>query len=213
MAKQDKTNGKDKDFTPDAKKKKLSQKEKVQQFLDYHNKKIKDAKNIVIGDKVAPCYDMIINTSGGVLVLPDFYALSINPESEKTFYLTPGEGLNLLTKFDIKHINRNRQGLETAAKMPGVYGFNAITFVEDLDEEFPVPLRKQTAYEKGLEEKEKFGTAKIPLPANEYDVLLRKDIEKEEKRNEKLNQESKMKVGGDRKTRSEIEQEEIDKMK
>ncbi|HUS50676.1 MAG TPA: hypothetical protein VMZ91_10955, partial [Candidatus Paceibacterota bacterium] len=75
------------------------------------------------------------------------------------------------------------------------------------------PLRKQTAYEKGLEEKEKFGTAKIPLPANEYDVLLRKDIEKEEKRNEKLNQEAKMKVGGDRKTRAEIEQEEIDKMK
>ena len=198
---------------PEIKKEKLSKKEQIQKLLDYHNKKMSEAKNILMDDKVVPCYDKIVNTSGARMILSDFHALSINPESEKTFQLEPGERLNLLTRFNIKSINRNRLSLETAAGMPGMYGFPGITFVEDIDVIFPVELVRKTDYQKGIEEKEKYGEGtKIPLPKNEYDILLEQDIEKERKRNEKLMEQSRMTGGQDRKTRQEIEQDEIDKL-
>lgn len=192
---------------------KSSKKVIMEKLLAFHNEQIEKSKTILMNDEVNSCFVNIVNTSGGVLVLPDFHALSIQPNSELTFKMEAGERLNLLTMFDVKDINRNRQGLIIASKMKGVYGFPALTFIERMDVVFPFELRKETMYEKGVKEKEKFGEGtKIPLPKNEFDVMLEKEIAKEKKANEKISNMSNMSAGSERKTKEELELEEIEKL-
>jgi hypothetical protein len=128
--------------------------------------------------------------------------------------MQPGEKLDLLTQFDIKEINRNRKGLETAAKMKGVYGFNAVTFIKDIDVEFPVPLRKETIFEKGLKMKEESGgnDVRLNLPSNEFDKKLQDDLLKEKKHNARVMQSAQMQMGTNRKSKDQLEQEEIEKL-
>jgi hypothetical protein len=188
-----------------------TKKQQIESLLAFHKKKIFEAQEIMMDEETKPCYDYIVNTSGGKVILPDFHALSVDPDSPKTFTLEPGARLNLRSKFDIKDINRNREGLEIAASMEGIYGFPAITFVEDIRVEFPVPLVKKTPFEKGMEEKEKFGSSKVQLASNEFDEKLVKDFEKEKRYNEKIADKSAYLVNP-RKSKKELEQEEIDNL-
>jgi hypothetical protein len=193
--------------------KKLSKKEQLELILKYHNKKIKESNEILVNDVIKACFQYVVNTSGTVLLLDDFHAKSINPESEKSFQLGIGERLNLLTKFDVKDINRNRDSLLRAGKSEGIYGLPQLTFVENLDVKFPVPLKRETLFEKGIREKEETGESpRYNLPENEFDELLRKDIEKEKRSNEKVEQSSGIKVPEKRKTKKEVEQDELNKI-
>lgn len=194
--------------------KKSTKRDTLDKILAYHEKKINDAKKILMNDENVACYDNIVNTSGNILILPDFHALSVNPSSQETFQMEQGERLNLLTMFDIKDINRNRKGLLTASKMKGVYGLPAITFVEDLDVEFPVELKKETLYEKGKRMKDENGggDTRINLPKNEFDIKLREEYEKEKRYNEKLERQLNVTGGDMRKSKDELELEELAKI-
>lgn len=193
---------------------KSEKKKSLERILEYHEKKVNDAKQILMNNEDVACYDNIVNTSGNILILPDFHALSINPSSQETFQMEPGERLNLLTMFDIKDVNRNRKGLLTASKMKGIYGLPAITFVEDLDVVFPFELRKETLYEKGVKMKEENGggDTKINLPRNEFDIKLQEEKDKEKKYNDRLEKTLSMSGGDTRKTKDEIELEELAKL-
>lgn len=191
---------------------KSTRRQLIDELLDYHNKIVNEAKKILMSDETKACFENIVNTSGGNLVLPDFHALSIQPNSEAVFNMEPGERLNLLTMFDVKDINRNRKGLLNATKMKGVYGFPALTFIENIDVEFPFELKKETQFEKGLKMKEIGGSARIDCPANEFDDKLKKDLEKEKKHNDKIVNQATMLSGSNRKTKDELELEEIEKM-
>lgn len=192
---------------------KSTKRQLIDELLAYHNQVIDDAKKILMSDETKACFENIVNTSGGNLVLPDFHALSLQPNSEAVFNMEPGERLNLLTMFDIKDINRNRKGLITATKMKGIYGFSALTFVKDIDVEFPFELRKETQFEKGVKMKETSGgNVRLDCPANEFDDKLKKDLEKEKKYNDKVVNQATMSLGSNRKSKDELELEEIAKM-
>jgi len=196
------------------KEQKSTKKQKLDSILEFHNKTIAEAQSILMNDESKACFTYIANTSGNILVLPDFHALSINPSSQETFQMEQGERINLLTQFDIKDINRNRKSLLVASKMKGIYGLPAITFIESLDVEFPFELKKETMFEKGVLQKENNGgnDVRINLPANEFDKKLQQEKEKEEKYNKSLEQRLSMTAGDSRKTRDEIELEEIAKL-
>lgn len=194
-------------------KKKLSKKEQLDVILKFHEKKIKESNEILVNDDIKACFQYVVNTSGTILLLDDFHAKSINPESERSFRLDIGERLNLLTKFDIKDINRNRESLLRAGKSEGIYGLPQLTFVENLDIKFPVPLKRETLFEKGMREKEETGESpRYNLPENEFDDMLRKDIEKETKANQRVEQNSGIKIPEKRKTKKEVEQDELNKI-
>lgn len=194
-------------------KKKLTKKEQLDVILKFHEKKIKESNEILVNDDIKACFQYVVNTSGTILLLDDFHAKSINPESERSFRLDIGERLNLLTKFDIKDINRNRESLLRAGKSEGIYGLPQLTFVENLDVKFPVPLKRETLFEKGMREKEETGESpRYNLPENEFDDMLRKDIEKETKANQRVEQNSGIKIPEKRKTKKEVEQDELNKI-
>jgi hypothetical protein len=202
------------DFVEEVKPKESNIREKLKELLVFHKQKIANSQKIIVTEQVNSAFEFIINCSGGNLVLPDFHAQAINPDSEKTFQMAPGERLNLLTRFDPKEINRNRQGLLTAAGIKGIYGLPALLFVEGLDVFIPVPLKKETIFEKGVKQKEETGqeVVRINLPENEFDERLRKEKLKEKKRNDKVEQEAGSLIPEKRKSRDDIEQEEIDKL-
>ena len=190
---------------------KTAKRELLDKILSYHRSKIEEFNEVLIDEEDNLPFKYVVNTSGGVLSLMDFKALSINPESEKTFSLKPGERVNLLTRFNKKDINANRESLMIAFEMKGIMGLNALTIVEDAKQEFPFELVKETLFEKGLKEKEKVGQAKIALPTNEFDERLEKEIEKEERYNQNLIAKAGITTGEKRKSKAQLEQEEIDR--
>lgn len=192
--------------------KKQTKKQILDDIIKKHEQLIERSNEILVNNDIEPCFRYIVNTSGNKLILADFQALSKDPESQRTFQLLPGEKLNLLTKFDAKDINRNRQSLLTAASNPGIFGLPALTFVENFDVEFPISLVKETMYEKGKKMMEDTGeSVRIVLPENEFDVAYRDELEKEEKRNRKIEEMSGVKVPEKRKSRSDLEQEMLNK--
>lgn len=201
------------EFKPEFKPEKSQTKKQIlDDIIKKHKQIIERSNDIMVSNNVEPCFQYIVNTSGNKLILADFQALSKDPESQRTFQLLPGEKLNLLTKFDIKDINRNRQSLLTAASNPGMFGLPALTFVDNFDIKFPVSLVKETMYEKGMKMIEDTGeSVRIVLPENEFDVAYRQELQKEEKRNKKIEEMSGIKVPEKRKSRADLEQEMLNK--
>jgi len=155
-------------------------------LLEFHNKKIADSEHVLMEDDKVPCFDYMINVSGGDIMIPDLQAIDKNPDSGKIFKVEAGRRINLNTIFTVGAINRNRSQLlkvfsELRSNLDSDYPAFLLVAKEDIQVEFPFELVKKSVVQKMKDA----GKQTLELGQNEYDVKLAEEIAKEKKANEK----------------------------
>lgn len=143
-----------------------------------------------------------MNTSGTVVLLPDFRALDVDPDSQKVIKVDQGQAINLSSKFSNLTINRNRESLLQAFKMKGMHGFPMLTCVEKLntiitdDKGNELSFNPLTIVKKALQKGMK--NEKVDAGYNEYDEKLEADYKKEEDYNKRIMQKAGQNIGNRR---------------
>jgi len=155
-------------------------------LLEFHNKKIADSEHVLMEDDKVPCFDYMINVSGGDIMIPDLQAIDKNPDSGKIFKVEAGRRINLNTVFSVGAINRNRLQLlnvlnEMRSSIDSDYPAFLLVSKEDIQIQFPFELVKKSLVDK-LKDK---GQTSFELGRNEYDDKLAEELAKEEKANAK----------------------------
>lgn len=178
-----------------------------ERLLKYHNEKVKNSEFLDMDNEKDCCFDYFINVSGTEQLITDLRAMDKNPDTQKIYKVPAGRRMNFKTIFPTGAINRNRDALLplfTTMKSNLDPDFPAFLLVshEDLYVELPFPLEQKSLVERV---KDKYGSdSKIELGANEYDIKLSEDLEKEERSHEKASRGSG--IGSrDRKTKEEVE--------
>jgi hypothetical protein len=155
-------------------------------LLEFHNKKVVESENVLMENATVPCFDYVINMSGGELMITDLRAVDKNPDSPKVYPVSAGKRFNFNSIFPIGAINRNRDQLlrlftEMRSEIDPDYPAMLLVSQADLMVEFPFQLVKTSLVDK-LKAK---GQGTLELGRNEYDERLAEELAKEKKANEK----------------------------
>lgn len=118
----------------------------------------------------------VVNTSGGLLIIPDL----VSDSEEGGIALDPGEKVDLLQMFTPEQINRSRGVTRALATVSETTGLKQLTVINSLDDPVPdgaivVPLAQRVEPETVLQ-----------APVNIFDQKLDEDYQKEQERNDRL---------------------------
>ncbi len=162
----------------------------MEDYIDFHDETVINSDKVAAGNTKKPWVNFIVNTSGGIMVIPDLRD-SDNVEAEG-LTMEPGDALSLVSMYDIKIINRNKKGLITAMRTPsstykGLPQVLAVSSREKL-EELPFNFLSPKSLAETLKERGKGSS--ILLPPNIHDKKLAEFIKEENDANDDLRREA-----------------------